>query len=173
MQYYSTNTRADGRFRQITVRVKRPGVQVRARPGYLGLTSEEVRAMSAANTPPVLPEGAELLKRRLPLVALRRGPSTGLDYVRIEQAQLRRTERLRIEVELPGGAANVSGKLLNGQLLELPLPVAYSTTQSNGQTISRFEAMLSALAPAAYVMRITYELKGQKEAIDYEFRIVP
>lgn len=173
MQYYSTNVKVDGRFRQIAVRVKRLGVQVRARPGYLGLTSDEVRAMSAANTPPTLPEGVELLKRRLPLIALRRGPSTGLDYVRIEQAQLRRTERLRVEVELHDAAANVTGKLLSGQLQELPLPVAYSTTQSNGQTISRLEVVLSPLAPAPYVLRITYELKGQKEAVDYEFRIVP
>lgn len=173
MQYYSTNTRADGRFRQIEVRVKRAGVQVRARPGYLALTSEELRALTAPAAPPVLPEGAELIKRRLPVVALRRGPSTGLDYVRLEQAQLRRTERLRIEAELAEGAANVSGKIVNSQQQELALPVVYSTMQSNGATISRLEVILSPLAPAPYVLRIVYEINGKKEAIDYEFRIVP
>lgn len=40
--YYSTNTRLDGRFRNIIVRVRRPDVEVRARRGYRGLTAEEL-----------------------------------------------------------------------------------------------------------------------------------
>lgn len=40
--YYSTNTKLDGRFRSIDVRVKRPGARVRARRGYRGLTPGEV-----------------------------------------------------------------------------------------------------------------------------------
>jgi VWFA-related protein len=46
--YYSTNTKLDGRFRAISVRVKRPGVQVRARRGYRGLTAEELVSGGAA-----------------------------------------------------------------------------------------------------------------------------
>jgi VWFA-related protein len=40
--YYSTNTRLDGRFRRLRVRVKREGVDVRARPGYLAPTEAEL-----------------------------------------------------------------------------------------------------------------------------------
>jgi VWFA-related protein len=45
LSYSSTNQRLDGRFREIRVRVNRPGVQVRARRGYRGLTAEELTGM--------------------------------------------------------------------------------------------------------------------------------
>lgn len=50
--YYSTNSKLDGRFREITVRVKRPGVRVRARRGYRGRTAEELVAAASAPTDP-------------------------------------------------------------------------------------------------------------------------
>ncbi len=60
LSYYSTNPRLDGRFRRIRVEVKRPDVEVRARPGYLAPTEAEARAAgggstttrAGANTPP-------------------------------------------------------------------------------------------------------------------------
>ncbi len=50
--YYSTNTQPDGKFHGIKVRVRQPGVDVRARRGYRSATAEEVaRARTAAAAP--------------------------------------------------------------------------------------------------------------------------
>ncbi len=54
--YYSTNTKLDGGFRALKVRVKSPGVSVRARRGYRAATATEVTAARAAATAPV-PDG--------------------------------------------------------------------------------------------------------------------
>jgi VWFA-related protein len=46
--YYSTNAKADGTFRSIKVSVKRPGVSVRARRGYLAASQKEMKEGAAA-----------------------------------------------------------------------------------------------------------------------------
>ena len=49
--YNSTQAPSDGKFHEIKVRVKRPGVQVRARKGYWALTAEETTRALAPPTP--------------------------------------------------------------------------------------------------------------------------
>jgi VWFA-related protein len=52
LSYTSSNTKLDGRFRSIAVRVKRPDVRVRARRGYRGVTAEELGdSVIATNQP--------------------------------------------------------------------------------------------------------------------------
>jgi VWFA-related protein len=55
--YYSSNTKLDGRFRNITVRVKRSGVKIRARRGYRGRTADELIS-GAAGTPATGPSNS-------------------------------------------------------------------------------------------------------------------
>jgi VWFA-related protein len=71
--YSSTNAKADGRYRTIRVRVKRPGIEVRARKGYQAPTAEEVakRAALMAAAPSADPEAAAVSKAVAALEAIR------------------------------------------------------------------------------------------------------
>jgi VWFA-related protein len=51
--YNSTHTVPDGKFHEIKVRIKRPGVQIRARKGYWALTKEELARSLAPPRPPI------------------------------------------------------------------------------------------------------------------------
>jgi len=50
--YESTNNKLDGKYRSISVRVKRPGAQVRARRGYRSLTADEVMTRADGGSRP-------------------------------------------------------------------------------------------------------------------------
>ena len=65
--YYSTNTKLDGRFRNITVRVNRPGAKVRARRGYRGRTADEL--ISGAVGAPVTEASKPLNTALTPVVS--------------------------------------------------------------------------------------------------------
>jgi VWFA-related protein len=54
--YYSTNTKPDGRFRTITVRVRQPDVDMRARRGYKAATVRELTEARKASEAPAVPE---------------------------------------------------------------------------------------------------------------------
>jgi VWFA-related protein len=62
--YYSTNAKLDGRFRALKVRVKQPGVDVRARRGYRAATTDEVNAVRRAADAPV-PEATRAVSAAL------------------------------------------------------------------------------------------------------------
>ena len=49
--YNSTQAPTDGKFHEIKVRVKRPGVQVRARKGYWAYTVEDAKRATAGPGP--------------------------------------------------------------------------------------------------------------------------
>ena len=62
--YTSTRAPTDGKFHEIKVRVKRRGVDVRARKGYWALTKEDVARATAPpkpEAPPAVTRGADSL----------------------------------------------------------------------------------------------------------------
>jgi VWFA-related protein len=98
LSYYSTNSKLDGRFRRISVRVKREGTEVRARPGYLAPTEAEARAagggVDAAPTPGSRPSPPPAVSRALEAIV----PGRGNLPVRVQATGLQ--DRVRIVVEL-------------------------------------------------------------------------
>ena len=67
--YYSTNTRPDGKFHKITVRVKRSGVDVRARRGYLAPSMSELAAARAAASAPATAKPPDEIERAIAQLA--------------------------------------------------------------------------------------------------------
>jgi VWFA-related protein len=66
LTYRSSNTKLDGRFRTWSARVTRPGVRVRVRRGYRGLTTDDLlssRRPALARTPPAVAVAAPDARR--------------------------------------------------------------------------------------------------------------
>ncbi|MCC7123541.1 MAG: VWA domain-containing protein [Acidobacteria bacterium] len=98
LSYYSSNAKPDGRFRRLTVRVKRENVDVRARPGYLAPTETEARAaganlMTTSTVGVTRPAVSPAVSRALGSI-----PSGRSTAIRIQAAGL--AERIRVVVEL-------------------------------------------------------------------------
>ncbi|MGH9313729.1 MAG: VWA domain-containing protein [Vicinamibacterales bacterium] len=105
--YYSTNTKLDGKYRRIRLRVKRPGLDVRARDGYRAATVEEI---TAADPKAVTPPKAGLFSTSVaePMNASSSGPipSPELSAALGRLSQIRPTAPLRlhaIAVRTAGG----------------------------------------------------------------------
>lgn len=98
--YYSTNGKLDGRFHTIKVRVKRPGVDVRARKGYRAATTAEVAAAKTAAAPPAT-EGL-----------------TAVNAAMSALARIRPDSRLNLNAVAlrPAGSTAVSTVLVAGEL---------------------------------------------------------
>ena len=158
--YYSTNTRLDGRFRKLTVRVKRSDVEVRARPGYLApseadLASARVDALmngaapGHTTIPPTISRAFDSLAPARGNVPLRVHTTSAAGQIwltgELDQAIAKSVEwqtggQLRVVFEHERGNAIVSQVVAP---LE-PGQRAFTVTPPSGTT----------LAPGRYVVRV-------------------
>ena len=140
--YYTKNAKHDGRFRKITVRVKRPGVAVRARRGYKAATEAELAPPKQTASKAVGPSVAVQ-------AALAGITSTRLSAVRTSVAFARRGSevagpvRLWTAVELD--PSSVKGDFATGG------EVAVIVASGDGTVLSQGRATLAPGARAVVV----------------------
>jgi VWFA-related protein len=197
--YASTNTKLDGGYRKIRVRVKRPGVAVRARNGYRAATASEFADAKTVSTTPsaeaarpsALTEELGNLERvnrtrsssaepsktiDVPgePVFFRRGQSTGNVPQRAANRQFSRTERLHIEM-LPGTATNWTAALLdrNGKTLPLPVATGERIDNATGQRWLTADVQLAPLGAGEYALELTTHENGQEKKILRAIRVTP
>ncbi len=101
--YYSTNGKLDGRFHNIKVRVKRPGVDVRARKGYRSATATEVSAAKAAAAAPEADGMAPLRAAMASLARIRPDSRLSLNAVALRTAGSAVASTIWVAGEMPSG----------------------------------------------------------------------
>lgn len=173
--YYSTNGKLDGRFRNIRVRSKRPGIEVRSRKGYRAATEEEVTAARASASAPV-PENKAALTRALSYierdsraqgrktsrgdgepVIFHRGPTTGNTLQPADGRVFPRSSRVRMEMEAAPADPVWTGVLLdrNGNKTIVPVAVGERTDAAAGQRWLTADISLAPLGAGDYVVELT------------------
>jgi VWFA-related protein len=157
---YSSTEKLDGRFHRITVRIKRPGVNVRARRGYLAANAEAVAAAAAPVVPPT-----EMAERRAMTDALNAlGAYARERAVRLHGAAAR----------TPGGAASIWATVEvprtspDGEDWSKGGRAIATITAAGGRTVATKELTI---APGTYAVRFVVEPAAALDAGDYQIQI--
>jgi VWFA-related protein len=172
--YYSTNTKLDGKYRQIKIVSKRSGIDLRSRRGYRAATQAEVDAARAAANAPVSDTKVALehalgslevdaraaASRRHgagePLLS-HRGPSTGNKLEPAPAHIFPRSDRLHFELEAPAAGVTWSGALLDrtGKATVVPVTTGERIDAATGQRWLTADLTLAPLGPGDYVVSLT------------------
>jgi hypothetical protein len=154
--YYSTNPRQDGGFRGIKVRVKAPGVAVRARRGYRAATAKEIRSANAAASI-VVPEGEAAVATAL-----------------AELGRVRPDLPFMIRAVLPGsGSSGTSGVWIAGELQSVKgSPTGGNVTIEVTVGTARANAT-AALKPGERAFLVHVPMPERAAAVDVRARFVP
>jgi VWFA-related protein len=154
--YSSTLAASDGKFHEIKVRVRRPGIQVRARRGYWALTSQEA-ARVLAPAKPTPPKAVETAIAAITVPSRARLIRTWIGTDRGENGKTRVSFVWEPVPAQPGAAAARSA----GQ----PMRVALTAVGLDGAPYFRGrvpDAFGTAPAGASSPARVTFEAKPGK-----------
>ena len=186
--YNSTEAPSDGKFHEIRVRVKRPGVQVRARKGYWAPTADDT-ARAIAGPKPGAPKPVQ---EALASIATPGGRSgAGARYVRTwigtsraENGKTRVTfvwepapPTPGVRREEPGRvsllAASAGGELVfRGRVPEVALASAVPSAGSGAAQAAGPQRVVFDAAPGRMELRISVEEAGRGGVLDTEVRDV-
>ena len=149
--YNSTLDAYDGRFHEISVHVKRPGVSVRARKGYWAYTRNDLAAATAPSRPPVLPD------IRLAVNAIEAVEQAGdrRIWIGFEKGTIPGKTTVLLQRDPPGSAAAA------------PSPMDVTAVDANGTAFFRDRVVTSASfeAPAgALTIRMSMADPGARDA---------
>jgi VWFA-related protein len=170
--YYSTNEKRDGKYRSLDVRVKRPGLTVRARNGYLAPTGRAAAPASrvARGVNPALAEalGSALPASGIPMrlfAAPYKGDADNAAVtvaLEIEAAGLGLEQKEGVhagQLEVAYAATNAVGKVFPGDRHAFALslqPDSYARVVRNG-----FRVLLEPrLPPGRYQLRVAASNNG-------------
>ena len=153
--YYPTNDQRDGKFRDVTVRVKRPGLEVKSRRGYTAPKGKPTTRETSATAAAAPPDLRAALNNPMPVNGLGMrvfaapfaGPSKKGAVVIVVEFD---PARLRFE-PVPGGGhaedleliivpVNAAGKSLEGARDKAPLRLSqksYEFARANGLRLTR------------------------------------
>jgi VWFA-related protein len=166
LAYYPTNDKRDGRYRKIEVKVTRPGLEVRARKGYVAPRgkAEPPEMVSTAGTSPALREAlnSPLPDAGFPMAvqaASFKGTAPDASVLIVAQLggqQLKFVDQqgsLHETVEVSVIAVDASGKIRGGDRVELQLSPRPQTRQAMDAFGLRVFSRLD-LPPGRYQLRV-------------------
>lgn len=139
-------------------------IRVRARPLETGgMAVQDSLEVSIAKT-------ADGGVQAQPLI-LRRGPTTGVEYMPVADPRFRRSDRVRVELALPAGASRVGARLLDRTGKPLPVPVTIAP--SPGTNRATGDLTLAPLAAGDYIIEMSYDVAASTQRVLTAFRLVP
>ena len=186
--YYTANSTFDGNYRKIDVKMTRPGIDVRARRGYVApkaaLTAEASASPPAAKPfPKELDSALEALVRQqvststgellgAPIVS-RGTPALRSPLLPAADLQFRRTERAHIEWPLRAAIDRRDARLLSKDGSPLAVPVTLTERESGGVTVLAADLVLAPLAAGDYVVELSVGAGEKTERRFVAIRVRP